>query len=352
MSQPSNNRLFVSRPPDTPGSGEESSVDSQVVHHIPRNGDADRIRREADLLVFQQMAQGIAESATDTFWVKRPEFAVLHGKGIEKEDLLAQLVKDVRVQVSHNIDSYRELFRVSRDERVTLLSIKETLNNFANEAAISRYKMLLLIAQNGIDGLTGLNNRPFFESSLEISLQRNSRYGDGFSLVTLDIDHFKAVNDTYGHPSGDAVLRGLSRRLAIKCKPRKEDIIARMGGEEFAIILPSTPEKGAIVFAGRILEAVRGEQFKLEGGEEIDVTVSIGVAEYERFVDGKEDDKGEALMKAADDSLYLVKKNGRNQVACRGEIIPQTVIEQYGEDYEKGAISRSSRPSSRAPKKV
>jgi diguanylate cyclase (GGDEF)-like protein len=156
------------------------------------------------------------------------------------------------------------------------------------------------------DGLTGLSNRRSFTAQLQARHREAERYKKPLSLLLLDIDHFKKVNDTYGHPAGDAVLRGVA--LAARTQARETDLCARYGGEEMAFILPETDARGAMVIAERVRAAVAAAQHPTESGN-IRVTVSVGVATSP--ADG---DSPEALLEAADKALYRAKQAGRNRV--------------------------------------
>lgn len=159
------------------------------------------------------------------------------------------------------------------------------------------------------DGLTGLFNHLEFKRRLEAENERAQRYGREFSLLMMDVDHFKRYNDRYGHPAGDQVLRGISDLL--RQILRAVDVAARYGGEEFAVILPETSSHGAMVLAERIREAVMQHLVLIADGAGTSVTVSIGVAGGP--MDGKT--AGEILI-AADQALYVAKETGRNRV-CR-----------------------------------
>jgi len=156
------------------------------------------------------------------------------------------------------------------------------------------------------DGLTGLFNHRVFQEKLDEVIARANRSQVRFSLALTDIDFFKKINDTYGHPTGDKVLKGLSALL--KKMARETDIVARYGGEEFAIIMEGTDEKGAYVFAERIRKEV--ENLVFDGQEKtFGITISMGISTF--FLDSKEKKE---LIACADQALYYAKKNGRNQV--------------------------------------
>jgi len=157
------------------------------------------------------------------------------------------------------------------------------------------------------DGLTGLANRRRLDAELTRELLSHDRHHRSFSVLMLDVDKFKVLNDTYGHPSGDAVLRQMAKLLG-DCT-RRGDTVARFGGEEFLLILPETPAAGALHLAENIRATVEETVFKIEDGKEVRVTVSIGMA---RFPDhGK---SAEALIAAADGALYRSKQSGRNRI--------------------------------------
>jgi diguanylate cyclase (GGDEF)-like protein len=156
------------------------------------------------------------------------------------------------------------------------------------------------------DGLTGLFNRRAIEKCLKAELDRLRRYQEPFSLLAFDMDHFKAVNDAFGHPAGDAVLRELGN--VVRSVSRQSDLAGRSGGEEFWLVLPHTRLAGATKAAQRLLAAVQGMQVKeLEGRRQL--SVSIGVAVVEAHGETLE-----GLLRRADKALYQAKHAGRNRV--------------------------------------
>ncbi len=157
-----------------------------------------------------------------------------------------------------------------------------------------------------IDGLTGAHNKRSFLEFLEREIARCARHRRPLSLLMFDIDHFKAINDTHGHLTGDYVLKEMSKRLLGRI--RREELLARYGGEEFACVLPETDNAGAMIFGEQIRRLIADEPFEYEG-DRFPVTVSVGVATVEG-----EDVDTTAFIKMADDNLYRAKREGRNRV--------------------------------------
>ena len=158
------------------------------------------------------------------------------------------------------------------------------------------------------DHLTGIANRRAFFEAAETELERWQRWPRKLSLVMFDADHFKRVNDTHGHPAGDAVLRHLA--VLLSATFRQVDVVARVGGEEFAVLLPSTDAEGAAAVAERLRLAVESQAVEVDGVP-IRCTISAGVATMHADVADLD-----ALMKRADQALYAAKAAGRNRIEC------------------------------------
>ena len=163
------------------------------------------------------------------------------------------------------------------------------------------------------DGLTGLYNRQFFDDSLRRELKRARRYGLSFSLVMLDVDDFKAVNDIHGHVAGDEALTLTSS--VIRASVREIDVACRYGGEEFALILPETSRTGAFIVSERIRLDVK-EMFshQLVGKSHIDVSLSGGIAIYPT-----DSNSAEGLLRMADKALYRAKHDGKDQITLHAD---------------------------------
>ncbi|OLS59553.1 GGDEF domain-containing protein [Pseudomonas putida] len=160
------------------------------------------------------------------------------------------------------------------------------------------------------DRLTGLYNRGHWEDSLKVAYARHQRHGNATSLVMFDIDHFKRINDTYGHQAGDEVIRQVAALL--REYVRDTDVAGRYGGEEFGVVLSDTDKHGAVAFAERLRKAVEELEVKHEGLT-IRFTISLGVADL-----GQPSDSHADLIAWADQALYASKKGGRNQVSVYG----------------------------------
>jgi diguanylate cyclase (GGDEF)-like protein len=163
------------------------------------------------------------------------------------------------------------------------------------------------------DGLTGLKNRRFFDERIVEEYRRAQRYSDPVSLMMIDLDQFKEVNDRHGHPVGDLVLRRAAQ--LIRGSIRDPDICARYGGEEFAVILPKTHVSGALVVAERVWRALGATVHRVPadapgGPNELFVTASIGIA----FYPSKDIGSAELLLRYADEALLQAKKAGRNTI--------------------------------------
>ena len=157
-----------------------------------------------------------------------------------------------------------------------------------------------------MDGLTETYNKRYFVEALERETNRSARYKRSLSLILFDIDHFKRINDTYGHLAGDQVLRELAKIVAGSL--RRQDVLARYGGEEFAIILPEVDPDGAILVAGKVRGMVEAHPFQFNQTR-ISVTISLGVA---AFIDPEE--TNDAFIARTDARLYAAKDAGRNRV--------------------------------------
>jgi len=164
------------------------------------------------------------------------------------------------------------------------------------------------------DPLTGVYNRRYLDNHVEKSIERAHETGKPVSIVLFDIDHFKSVNDTYGHDAGDEVLRNVAQR--VNGNLRNFDMVARYGGEEFVIVMPDTPGDIAVMVAERLRDRIARDPIAVSGSAaQLNVTISMGVAAYTGPADTADD-----LIKRADETMYQAKRAGRNRVAVHPSI--------------------------------
>lgn len=234
--------------------------------------------------------------------------------------LVAKLVREIKFlktlsqDVSENQFSKMELLRQNlrlisnKDDeiyelKVSILKMMESLEKLILKTTREkiRYETMALT-----DPLTKLYNRRIFVEVAEKELSRTSRLRDSFSIILLDIDNFKKINDTYGHDVGDMVLRTVAEVL--KKNIRKMDMVARWGGEEFIVMLPNTNLESAVKVAEKLRKLIERAKIKLPSGEVINITVSAGVSSFkgQRSLD--------EIIKEADIALYAAKNGGKNRV--------------------------------------
>ncbi len=181
------------------------------------------------------------------------------------------------------------------------------------------------------DELTGLHNYRYLHTRMSEELKRAERHRDPLACAMIDVDHFKQVNDTHGHDTGDAVLVEIARRL--RAGIRDIDVLARYGGEEFLMLLPTTQLSGALVVAERVFNSIGSAPMR-HNAIELKVTVSVGIALYpSRDVRSKDQ-----LIKAADVALYQAKNEGRNRIC---------VFSSQGYTYSPRSTGKTLQPTSR-----
>jgi diguanylate cyclase len=224
----------------------------------------------------------------------------------------AQNRDQVKVIVESLVTSTREM-------RETNKALEDRLTLSKSEISNLQQSLEAIRAESLTDPLTGLGNRKYFDRSIETAVQNALAKGEPLSLLMFDIDHFKSFNDSYGHLTGDQVLRlvGMSLKQTIK----GQDITARYGGEEFVVVLPNTALRQALTVADHIRRAIMSKELKKKSTGEIlgRVTISVGVSML------KPGDDTDSLIERADACLYAAKRNGRNRVICEAD--PEYVAE-------------------------
>jgi diguanylate cyclase (GGDEF)-like protein len=243
-------------------------------------------------------------------------------------DSLAELKREatafVSVVVSH-LEAQRE--RLAEQTR----DLRERLSKLQVELADAR-------REGGTDALTQVANRRTFDTTIDRQIQYSAILARPLSLILVDIDHFKSVNDRYGHPAGDKVLREVANVL-VRQFPRRSDLVARYGGEEFACVLPETALEDARMLADRMRVAIRGKTIDL-GETKLTVTISAGVASL------AEGDATAELIERADKALYAAKHGGRDCVGVSGGGMSgvHRAVDVGAGPRSNGPVSRRSRP--------
>ncbi len=218
----------------------------------------------------------------------------------------------IEINTSH--DDYR--FFISVEDKFSLaediLSTIEMCVDYLAFVLERAIEVKRIFAFAYIDFLTKVGNRHYFDKIIQQEIKRHQRLGSRFSLIMVDVDHFKRINDRFGHYAGDMVLKQLTKIL--KSSIREIDHIIRYGGEEFLILLPHTTKDKAYVLAERLRNKIEESRFEIGEGQIIPVTVSMGVAEY----DPTSDIDVVQVLKEVDNALYKSKEQGRNRVSVAG----------------------------------
>jgi diguanylate cyclase len=189
--------------------------------------------------------------------------------------------------------------------KFTIIALQQDLLTRANTELQSKQRDLERLTR--LDGLTGLFNRNTFVDLTVQEFDRAQRQGNDTAILLLDLDHFKLINDTWGHPAGDAVLRNVAN--AMRAAVRSTDLVGRLGGEEFVVLLPGTSIAAARTLAEKLRARLQGSPTRWENGM-IACTASIGMA----GTTAKEKRNFDSLYNEADKALYMAKTRGRNRI--------------------------------------
>lgn len=195
------------------------------------------------------------------------------------------------------------------------------VNVLSLHTALDVRRVAVLEHETITDHLMGIYNRRYLDRRLDEEVARVRRYGPPLSVLMIDLDHFKRINDTYGHQVGDIVLVNLGKH--IEQAIRKSDLVARYGGEEIVVLAPNTTGPTAATLAEKLRQKVESSVLvppEKCHGETIHVTVSIGVAEF-----GQSNGDGRALLERADQAMYRAKSEGRNRIAIQSSPMPSSV---------------------------
>ncbi len=293
-------------------------------HHHPGNAPV-KFKQTTEILVLADALSSVYHGSRGTERIKFIKSGLINKHKIKEEavDVLIDSVAEKTVEILSSFDldpgdlkPYSQLLQEANEELgklnlsyeqlvIELKQAKEKAERLAQELGEANEKLRELAFR---DGLTGLFNHRYMQELLEKEMDRSVRYKRPISLIMFDIDHFKNVNDTHGHPVGDQVLKALSVKLSHLS--RRSDMVARYGGEEFMVVLPETDASGANVMAQRLRRGIEQMEVATDAGP-LQVTVSVGVTSY--TPDHGKKTKGD-LIEAADSGLYASKRGGRNQV--------------------------------------
>jgi two-component system cell cycle response regulator len=232
----------------------------------------------------------------------------------EEKDILAGLDAGADDYVSKRTSAAQFTARLRIAKRVLGLE-------YSLKSALEKKRHLAMT-----DALTGAYNRRYFMRHLGRELKRSQRVGGDVSLLLLDVDHFKQVNDTYGHVVGDTVLRKLTAQIAA-CLRRDTDWCARLGGEEFVVVLEGTNQSAARACAEKLRQAVADTAIDTSAGP-VRITVSIGISGFGESVN-KNSATVESMMQQADTNLYASKANGRNRITSTNSLAASTGIPRH-----------------------
>ncbi len=301
------------------------SIHGPIRFHHSSDNSLSEHRDAATLLQHADILAAIYHSTQSNkkFIKAHNELAAFYGFDSEKtNNLIDEIGEKAREMIKlfaldpGEVKSFSQIMQEANDELsrlnfsyeqvvLELKKAKQKAEKLATELKDANYKLRDLAFQ---DDLTGLYNHRYFQEMLELEIQRTIRYKHPLSLILLDIDYFKKVNDTYGHPVGDLILREISKKMIQLV--RRCDIVCRYGGEEFTIILPEIGKTGAKLLAQRLRKGIE-QHLVTTGTNEISVTVSIGFSSTDMV--GTTTNRID-LIARSDEALYQAKQNGRNRV--------------------------------------
>jgi len=258
-----------------------------------------------DIYTFYKLNESVVEDIFNGITTQMESIAAGFDIQVQSKGDYQKILNSANVELGKLNLQYEQLYRESK-KLVMELEQKNRQLDLLTKEILEKNKKLHEMADR--DGLTNLYNHRYFMDYLEHQIQQWRRSKTPLSMIMMDIDHFKKINDTYGHQSGDIILKELSAILLNSI--RRSDMAARYGGEEFTIILNVTNLAGAAIFAEKLRLRIAEKTFTTMDGKKINVTVSLGVATIMPAIDS-----AEKLIEAADRLLYYSKKAGRNRVS-------------------------------------
>ena len=285
-------------------------------HHMP-----EKIEAESSEVKKRSLILYLSELFVELYETADPRLLQLIDCEIKKSGVFEDFkVESIAESIFEKAQELLPLFEIEAGENIDvqniLLSAREELVknsvDFINDFLRQQQTLKNLEIMVNLDSMTRLVNYRHFFELLDQEAYRAARYDTPLSLIIADIDHFKNINDTHGHPNGDLVIKAVANCL--KSSLRESDVAARYGGEEFAVILPHTHKKAALIVAERLRKLITATTIEIEN-QTICVTASFGVTTTK----GKNKNPAIMLVKQADKALYRAKKMGRNR-SCRYEL--------------------------------
>lgn len=267
--------------------------------HIARG---DQLATREALAALQSVVDKVTLNLQETGGsVSKHEEALKKSAALLNNNLNADTVRQITSSILSEADG---IIDSGKDLKTKLFEANSQINTLKSELAVSK-------TEAHTDPLTNLTNRRGMDTLLKREMQQSTKSGTNLCLMMGDIDHFKKINDTYGHLVGDSVIKMFASTLTDFVKGRDE--VIRYGGEEFLVVLPDTNTKGAVALAEKIRAFLESMQWKKKGSGELmgKITISLGIAQY------RNNEPMESFIKRADSALYFSKENGRNKVSVK-----------------------------------
>ncbi len=309
--------------------------------------------------LIEKQAQAYAEQSINHLLISADFQRKVDSHKLDLERITSLLKEQIITTIIDYTPSLANIIRINDSETAnqTLIHLQDICLAIYRQLAQQLVNNQILFQISRTDQLTRLQNRYTMDEQISLNIERATRYGDTFSYIITDLDHFKAINDTYGHQVGDIVLSEIARRIREEAGLRRLDVACRYGGEEISIILPKTDIQGAMIVASRISKAIADRPVTYATKQNIEiqaipVTASIGISEYQGV---EKDPTGELIVREADESLYFLKhnintltgKSLRGGISYQGRLIPLTEIDNLKEQLETSGKRSSLPPPSR-----
>jgi diguanylate cyclase (GGDEF)-like protein len=264
--------------------------------------------KEEKLFQAYEIGRAAIDGGAGVLDMVRLHHAALRAVIAGDQTLSEQSIEMAAAFFAEALSTFEMLLRGYRENNAVLVETNAMLRQAKAAAELANRELERLAT---IDPLTGASNRRHFHARAALEIERSARFGQPLSALIVDIDHFKSINDLYGHTSGDAALRRLVD--AAREELRSNDILARMGGDEFLALLPNTDVVGALSVAERLRNRIANLAIECEG-RRFGITISIGIAAF-----GPGEETIDSTLTRADQALYRAKTEGRNRVSLASQ---------------------------------